>query len=59
MATFKLTSVLIVIFLLIHTHGYKLQQAKGQPGFPSLKTEKLTLKWSMTEWKDKTAKSSP
>lgn len=55
MPTFKLT----VIFILIHTHGYKLQQAKGQKGFPSLRTEKLTLKWSMTEWKDKTAKSSP
>lgn len=41
--------------------GIKLQQAKGQEGFPSLKTKKkkLTLKWSVDKWKDKTAKSSP
>ena len=58
-SSLKLTGVYVVIFSLTHTHGYKLQQAKGQQGFPSLKTKKLTLKWSVAKWKDKTAKSSP
>lgn len=58
-AALELTGVYIVIFSFFHTHGYKLQQAKGQQGFPSFKTKKLTLKWSVTKWKDKTAKSSP
>lgn len=56
----KPTGVVLPIFSLLHSHGHKnCHKQKVNRDFHQSKLKKLTLKWSVTKWKDKNCKIIP